>query len=300
LTLALKSLKRAVSTNLVDLVIVRVDDVNDNDSSNAPTGQGSRGHQGEEEDRERRIEALIRALVGWSYPGAASYSSSGKGSTTGPPTFLVAASSSLPQRLARLAHGVHAKESHYHHHHHHRDYSGSGRVQPPESVDPNDNDASELAVLGTSVHSVESALRAVWPNVSSTNNSTDSSLLEYLLVGTCFSTPSHPEKIRAEDLEGPRLPGRVRRALRAAAGSQEACLEPGKEQQQQQQHRRLPWVLGIGGIDARNCGQIIKEGADGVAVIRAVLASKDPASSVRKIRSEMLQATITTNLPDVK
>jgi thiamine-phosphate pyrophosphorylase len=44
-------------------------------------------------------------------------------------------------------------------------------------------------------------------------------------------------------------------------------------------------VVGIGGIDADNAGEVLGAGAAGVAMIRAVLAAPDPAATVRAIRA---------------
>eukprot|EP00547_Thalassionema_nitzschioides_P008705 CAMPEP_0194222026 /NCGR_PEP_ID=MMETSP0156-20130528/31940_1 /TAXON_ID=33649 /ORGANISM="Thalassionema nitzschioides, Strain L26-B" /LENGTH=219 /DNA_ID=CAMNT_0038952651 /DNA_START=206 /DNA_END=865 /DNA_ORIENTATION=+ len=114
--------------------------------------------------------------------------------------------------------------------------------------------------IGTSSHSIESALNAV----SKYN-------LSYLFVGTCFATASHPEK-EEKDLEGPSLPGKVRRVLRENSNSS-------------------PIVIAIGGINEENCHiPVLDFGADGVAVIRAILRSSDPAETARKIRANMLHS----------
>lgn len=49
-------------------------------------------------------------------------------------------------------------------------------------------------------------------------------------------------------------------------------------------------VLGIGGIDQNNAGQVIKAGGYGVAVIRSILASSDPAQAAREIKQSMSAA----------
>jgi len=46
------------------------------------------------------------------------------------------------------------------------------------------------------------------------------------------------------------------------------------------QHLRLP-ILGIGGVIAANAPEVIAAGADGVAVISAVMAANDPEGAVR-------------------
>jgi thiamine-phosphate pyrophosphorylase len=42
-------------------------------------------------------------------------------------------------------------------------------------------------------------------------------------------------------------------------------------------------VLALGGVDARSAGDAIRAGAAGVAVSRAILASRDPARETRRI-----------------
>ncbi len=49
-------------------------------------------------------------------------------------------------------------------------------------------------------------------------------------------------------------------------------------------------VLGIGGIDQNNAGQVIRSGGYGVAVIRSILASSNPAQAVREIKQSMSAA----------
>ncbi|MFB6132093.1 MAG: thiamine phosphate synthase [Halanaeroarchaeum sp.] len=43
-------------------------------------------------------------------------------------------------------------------------------------------------------------------------------------------------------------------------------------------------VVGIGGIDAENAGDVTGAGADGVAVVSAITAADDPASATRDLR----------------
>jgi thiamine monophosphate synthase len=113
-------------------------------------------------------------------------------------------------------------------------------------------------LVGTSAHSIESALDAALKYDP-----------DYMLVGTCYETASHPEKEAAE-LEGPSLPGEVARAIRA--------VEIGA----------LPIVFAIGGIDETNCDEpVLKFGADGVAVIRSVLQAPNPADAVLRIRTSL-------------
>ena len=46
-------------------------------------------------------------------------------------------------------------------------------------------------------------------------------------------------------------------------------------------------ILGIGGIDQNNAGQIIKSGGYGAAVIRSILASSNPGQAAREIKQSM-------------
>jgi thiamine-phosphate pyrophosphorylase len=104
-------------------------------------------------------------------------------------------------------------------------------------------------LIGTSAHSIESALK--------------SSVLyrpHYYFVGTCFLTESHPEKSEAE-LEGPLLPGKIKESLRIDGRGDTNYSIP---------------VFAIGGIDETNCCIPIEAGADGVAVIRSVLKADQP------------------------
>lgn len=112
-------------------------------------------------------------------------------------------------------------------------------------------------VIGTSTHSVASAME------SYATYSPD-----YYFVGTCFLTASHPEKA-AKDLEGPTLPGKVRRALMDDATN------------------HCPIVFAIGGIDETNCDIPVSHGADGVAVIRAILQASNPADVTMTMVAKM-------------
>ena len=47
-------------------------------------------------------------------------------------------------------------------------------------------------------------------------------------------------------------------------------------------HVRIP-VVGIGGINKENCAQVIRHGADGVAVVSAIVSSADPEKEAREL-----------------
>ena len=108
----------------------------------------------------------------------------------------------------------------------------------------------EGSIIGRSVHSVEGATQA------------EASGADFLLVGTMFATRSHP----GEEPSGPDLLARIR----TACGG-------------------IP-LLAIGGITADNVAQVMQAGADGVAVITAILASPDPERAASEIKSAMRDA----------
>lgn len=111
-------------------------------------------------------------------------------------------------------------------------------------------------LIGTTAHTLESAQSAF-----------DVYRPDYMFVGSCYFSNSHPEKI---SMEGPRLPGKVFQAMKAVAGA------------------KHPRVLAIGGVDETNCHELVcNHGAEGVAVIRAVFEAEDPAATVRSIRQNM-------------
>ena len=110
-------------------------------------------------------------------------------------------------------------------------------------------------VIGASAHSVDSVLKAATLGV------------DYVQIGTMFPTLSHPEK---SEFEGPRLISAARSALDAHFN--------GKQ----------PLLIGVGGIDTSNCADVIRAGADGVAVIRAIALSDHPKDVVSHLRSSMM------------
>lgn len=103
-------------------------------------------------------------------------------------------------------------------------------------------------LIGRSVHAVDGAHAAA-------RSGTD-----FLLVGTMFATRSHP----GEEPSGPGLLRRIRDA---------GITNP---------------MLGIGGITAENAAQVMGTGAQGVAVITAILASSDPYSAAQHLKSAMI------------
>lgn len=49
---------------------------------------------------------------------------------------------------------------------------------------------------------------------------------------------------------------------------------------------RLPLVA-IGGLHAGNAGEVMRAGADGIAVVSAIMAAKDPAAAARDLRAAL-------------
>jgi thiamine-phosphate diphosphorylase len=166
-------------------------------------------------------------------------------------TAIVVSSDCVDAAITAGAHGVHVKE-------HHRSlipeirakYIAAGLREP---------------IIGTSAHSINSALEAYRDYQ-----------VDYLFVGTCYYSMSHPEKLQ---VEGPELPGQVCRRLLEEYSVDETELL---------QQRRLPNVFAIGGIDETNCHEpVAVYGADGVAVIRAVFGANDPQNAVERIKANM-------------
>lgn len=107
-------------------------------------------------------------------------------------------------------------------------------------------------LLGTSVGSPEEADRALeWP-------------VDYWSIGPCYATGNKPDA-------GPSLGPSGFSALRRLAPS------------------GVP-VLGIGGITAATAADIVRAGADGVAVIGAVLGAEDAEIAARDLRKALALA----------
>jgi thiamine-phosphate pyrophosphorylase len=135
--------------------------------------------------------------------------------------------------------------------------AGADGVQLGEAalpIAPVRNLIGPQALIGRSVHSVEGGEMAA------------SEGADLLLVGTMFSTRSHPGIVPV----GPSL-------IRAIAQKQAEAADP------------LP-VIGIGGITADNLSEVIQAGASGVAVITSILASSDPKAEASRLKDAMLDA----------
>jgi thiamine-phosphate pyrophosphorylase len=86
---------------------------------------------------------------------------------------------------------------------------------------------------------------------------------DYVAVGAMFATRTKPDF----ELVGPALVRAVRGEI------------------------RVP-LVGIGGISADNVAEVIRAGADGVAVISAVCAAADPAAASRRFLDAIRRARV--------
>lgn len=84
---------------------------------------------------------------------------------------------------------------------------------------------------------------------------------DYLIVGTIYETASHP----GGPVAGPQLLRAVREAV------------------------SIP-ILGIGGITSDNIDEVMAAGADGAAVISAILSAPDPRQAAADLSQAMLAA----------
>lgn len=158
-------------------------------------------------------------------------------------------------------------------------------------------------VIGTSTHSVESALISYFDKGNVENDGEGESKTEpsikrqrpdYYFVGTCYLTTSHPEKTLQSQLEGPGLPGKVKQAICETLKSKQICssiLESRKDSTAKRTlELRSPPIMAIGGIDESNCHEPVGLGADGVAVIRAVLQADHPTERVEVMQRNMMRS----------
>ena len=120
---------------------------------------------------------------------------------------------------------------------------------------------NNVILMGTSCHSVKSAMDS-------------HELVDYLFVGTCYLTRSHPEK-NQDQLEGPQFPSRIKEEL--------ARIIPNPLS-------AIPIIFAIGGIDETNCHEPVLYGADGVGVIRSIMKAADPRSMSKCIKKSISDA----------
>lgn len=110
--------------------------------------------------------------------------------------------------------------------------------------------AGKNMLIGVSVSSLDEALAA------------EADGADYLGVGPLFATLTKADALPPTGLEPLSA---IRRAV------------------------RIP-LIGIGGITPDNAGSVIRSGADGVAVVSAVVAHPDPESAAKSLRSAIGQA----------
>ncbi len=110
--------------------------------------------------------------------------------------------------------------------------------------------AGKDMIIGVSVSTADEALEA------------EADGADYLGVGPLFATPTKSDALPATGLG-------VLSTIRRAVG--------------------IP-LVGIGGITYTNAGDVIRAGADGVAVVSAIIASPDPGTAARALRSAIDEA----------
>ena len=90
---------------------------------------------------------------------------------------------------------------------------------------------------------------------------------DYLLVGTMYPTASHPGKVP----ESPQLLSDIQERLRLTDAA-----------------ARVPLLVAIGGVTPGNIRELVRHGADGVAVSSFILASTDPFRAAKALKDELL------------
>lgn len=112
--------------------------------------------------------------------------------------------------------------------------------------------AGSRLIIGISVESVEDALWA------------EQNGADYLGVSPIYTTPTKLDTAAPLGLEG-------LRAIRQAV--------------------RIP-LVGIGGLNRDNAGDLIQAGGDGVAVVSAIVAARDPESAARELLMKIREARV--------
>jgi thiamine monophosphate synthase len=145
----------------------------------------------------------------------------------------------------------------------------------------NETKKQQGIIIGTSCHSMQSAFDSY--NLSPRGP-------DYLFVGTCYLTESHPEKTSLDQLEGPALPGKIRETLHKsfAADDRSGDSDLDLSLSGAGVAKKPPVIFAIGGIDEKNCNEPVKYGADGVATIRTVMQADDPREVVKQMNTAML------------
>ena len=108
----------------------------------------------------------------------------------------------------------------------------------------------DTMIIGISTESVQDGIEA------------EKGGADYLGVSPIYATPTKTDTAPALGLEGLR---EIRRAV------------------------RLP-LVGIGGLNQDNAAEVIRNGADGVAVVSAIVAADDPEVAARKLKQVIREA----------
>jgi thiamine-phosphate pyrophosphorylase len=85
---------------------------------------------------------------------------------------------------------------------------------------------------------------------------------DYLGISPIYATPTKTDTAPALGLEGLR---KIRKAV------------------------RLP-LVGIGGLNRDNAAEVVRNGADGVAVVSAIVAADDPEAAARELKQVIKEA----------
>jgi thiamine-phosphate pyrophosphorylase len=105
-------------------------------------------------------------------------------------------------------------------------------------------------IIGISAESIKDAVRA------------EKDGADYIGVGTIYATPTKT------DTSPPLGPEGLREMRKSV---------------------KIP-LVGIGGLNIKNAGEVIKNGADGVAVVSAIVAADDPEKAARDLIKIVQQA----------
>jgi Thiamine monophosphate synthase len=286
----MKALYHAISTNYVNFISIRLTrniliGKNPISSNSSITSDGSYQENIDEIQFQSRYTQMIQQLREWSEYNATTATKMNRHHRR----FYVIVSSGpyMELGLRHYADGVHFKEMHQSRIPSTRQFYRTLLKDDESSItaDCMTPRRNPKLLVGTSVHSIASAIDAYTLYQP-----------EYMFVGTCYTTQSHPDKL---DVEGPLLPSQVCDALHR-------CMTL----EQQSGPASPPLILGIGGIDDINCGIVVNPHritaspaiattrasgtCDGVAVIRSVLQSIDPAQTVRSMH-HCMRSSLTVN-----
>lgn len=109
---------------------------------------------------------------------------------------------------------------------------------------------NDSKIIGISAESVEDAVKA------------EKGGADYISVSPVFATPTKTDTAPPLGLEGI---------------------------QTIRQHVQIP-IVGVGGLNKDNCADVIRSGADGVAVVSAIVSADDPEKAARELREIIQQA----------